>query len=83
MKGSHRNKSFDIVSPRNDYNYFDYRCEFDVPKFVDLDAEDQLYAVETKEIFAWFHTPHDFDVSSNLVAKHNVEMLQNATNYYT
>ena len=75
MKGSLRNKSFEFVSPRSDYNFFDHRCEFDVPKFVDLASDEQILGPETKEIFAWFHTPHDFDVNSNLVSKHNAEML--------
>ena len=84
MKSSYRNLSFELNSPNSQQrSYYDYRCEFDVPRFFDFAKEDQTFNCEPAEVFTWFQTPRDFDVSSNLALKHNLEMLKNSTNYYT
>jgi hypothetical protein len=40
----------------------DLRCEFDLPRFVDLNEPDFL---NDEENFLWFQTPHDFAVPSS------------------
>ena len=41
----------------------DLRCEFDVPRFCDIRKKDDGHDAE--ENFAWFQTPHDFEVPSS------------------
>lgn len=48
----------------------DLRCEFDVPRFVDLtqlgDPRKPIFtAAEENENFNWFHTLHDFNTPSS------------------
>ena len=84
MKSSYRNLSFELNSLNShQHSYFDYRCEFDVPRFFDFSQEESTFTNEPAEIFTWFQTPRDFDVNSNLVAKHQLEMLKNSANLYT
>ena len=53
-------------------NMLDLRCEFDLPRFVDLTKPESDHEEEN---FIWFHTAHEFQVPS----AHKTEILLRQT----
>jgi hypothetical protein len=50
----------------------DIRCEYDVPRFVDLNSDDQgqwntIDEHMDEEFFKWFHIAHDFKINKNAI----------------
>lgn len=69
------------VSEYSDFSpseIFDLRCEYDAPRFLDLNNIDEgIDAKVEEEFFKWFQISHDFKVNPKFMKINKYQLLAN------